>query len=121
MYDGIRKAVGTTKKLRSLLKSATREILYSRDEQLVLDKCVQHFYLLYSKQNIITNVAIKYIESLSTIDDLDSEPTIEELSEAITEMASWKAPGSIPNDLFRQCKSCLLPLLHDILVKFWRE
>ena len=36
-------------------------------------------------------------------------------------MVSWKAPGSdgIPVDLFRQC--CLLPLLHEILVKCWRE
>ena len=63
------------------------------------------------------------MESLPTMDDLDSEPTIEELSKAITEMASWKAPGSdgIPADLLRQCKSCLLPVLHDILVKCWRE
>ena len=38
-------------------------------------------------------------------------------------MASWKAPecDGIPEDLFRQCKSCLLPLLHDILVKCWRK
>ena len=52
--------------------------------------------------------------------DLDSEPTIEELSKSVNEMASWKAPysGGIPVDLFRQCKSCLL---HDILVKCWRE
>ena len=57
------------------------------------------------------------------MDDLDSKPTIEELIKGITEMASWKAPDSdaIPADLFRRCKSWLLPLLHDILVKYWRE
>ena len=34
-------------------------------------------------------------------------------------MAFWKAPGNdvIPVDLFCQCKSCVVPLLHDILVK----
>ena len=38
-------------------------------------------------------------------------------------MAPWKAPGSdgIPADLLQHCKSCLLPLLHNILVKCWRE
>ena len=38
-------------------------------------------------------------------------------------MASWKAPGSdgIPADLVLQCKSSLLPFLHDILVKCCRE
>ena len=63
------------------------------------------------------------MESLPTMDDLDNEPTVEELSKAITAMAPWKAPGSdgIPADLLQHCKSCLLPLLHDILIKCWRE
>ena len=54
------------------------------------------------------------MESLPTMDDLDSEPIIEELNKAITEMASWKALGNdgIPAEL---------PFLHDILVKYWRE
>ena len=34
------------------------------------------------------------MESLPTMDDLGSEPTIEELSKAITETASWETPGS---------------------------
>ena len=63
------------------------------------------------------------MDSLPTMDDLDCEPTTEELSKAIVEMAPWKAPGSdgIPADLLRHCKSCLVPILHDILVKCWRE
>ena len=53
------------------------------------------------------------------MDDLDNKPTVEELSKVITEMAPWKVPGSdgIPADLLQHCKSCLLPLLHEILVK----
>ena len=121
VYDGIRKAVGPTKKLTSPLQSATGEILHSRDEQL--GRWVQHFSLLYSRQNVVTDVALQHMESLPMMDDLDNEPTVEELSKAITAMAPWKAPGSdgIPADLLQQCKSCLLPLLHDILVKCWRE
>ena len=59
------------------------------------------------------------MEYLTTMDDLDTEPTIEELSKTTTEMASWKASDSdgIPAGLFRQCKSNLLPFLHDIVVK----
>ena len=57
------------------------------------------------------------------MDDLDNEPTVEELNKTITAMALWKAPGSdgISADLLQHCKSCLLPLLHDFLVKCWRE
>ena len=56
------------------------------------------------------------MESLSTIDDLDNEPTAEELSKAITLVAPWKAPVSdgIPANLLQHCK-------HDIIVKCWRE
>ena len=63
------------------------------------------------------------MEILPTMNDLDNEPTVEELSKAITAMSPWKAPGSdgIPADLLQHCKSWLLPLLHDILVKCWRE
>ena len=41
------------------------------------------------------------MESLPTMDDLDNEPTVEELSKIITAMAPWKAPGSdsIPADV----------------------
>ena len=57
------------------------------------------------------------------MDDMDGEPTIEQLSKDMAEMASWKAPASedIPADLLCQCNTYLLPLLHDILVKYWRK
>ena len=63
------------------------------------------------------------MKSLPKIDDLDNEPTVEELSNAITAMAPWKAPGSdsIPANLLQQNKYFLLPFLHDVLVKCWRE
>ena len=77
------------------------------------------FFYLYSKQNAVTDAALKHMENLTTKDDLDTEQTIIELSKAKTEMSSWKAPDSdgIPTGLLCQCKSCLLPLLHDTFVK----
>ena len=79
-----------------------------------LGRWVQHFSLLYSKQNNVTDAALKHRENLPKMNDLDTEPTIEELSKVITEMSSLKAPGSdgIQADLFNHCRSCLLPLLH---------
>ena len=94
------KAVGPIKKLTSPLQSVTREILYNRYEQL--GRWVQQFYLPYSKHNSINDAKLKHMESLSKMDDLDSEQTIEELSKVITEMTSCKTPDSdsIPADLF---------------------
>ena len=64
---------------------------------------------LYSKQNTVTDAALKHMECLPMMDDLDRQPTIEELSNAITEMTYWKASRSdgILANLLRQCKSCL--------------
>ena len=92
-------------------------VLYSA--VLISNIWVQHFSLLCSRQNVVTDAALQHMESLSTMDDLDNEPTVEELGKAITAMAPWKSPGShvIPADLLQYCKSCLLPILHDILVK----
>ena len=58
--------------------SETKEILHSRIEQL--NRCVQHFSLLYSTQNVVTNDALNSMDSLPMMDDLDSVPTTEELS-----------------------------------------
>ena len=71
----------------------------------------------------VTDDVLKSMGSLPTMDYLDCEPTTEELSKAVDLMAPWKVPGSdsIPADLLRYCKSSLLPHLHDILVKCWRE
>ena len=50
------------------------------------------------------------IECLPTIDELDSEPSVEEFSKSIDSLASGKAPGNdgIPPDLIKHCKTTLL-------------
>lgn len=78
MYDEIRKAVEPTTKLTSPLQPATGEILHNKDDQL--GRWVQHFSFLYFKQNTVTDAALKHKKNLLTIDDLDTEPTVEELS-----------------------------------------
>ena len=47
------------------------ETLPNRDKQL--GRWVQHFFILYSKQNTVTDAALKHTENLPTIDDLDTE------------------------------------------------
>ena len=67
--------------------------------------------------------ALDAIECLPTMDELDSEPLVEELSKAIGSLASGKAPGNdgIPPDLIKHCKTTLLLPLHEVLCQFWQE
>ena len=56
-------------------------------------------------------------------EELDAEPTLEDLGKAIESLACGKAPGTdgIPPDLVKCCKTTLLQPLHDVLCHCWRE
>ena len=56
-----------------------------------------------------------------TFYELDAIPTKEELSEAIREISSSKAPGldGIPAEIFKCGGSKLLDTLHQLLCKCW--
>ena len=67
--------------------------------------------------------ALDVIECLPTMDELDSEPSVEEFSKAIDSLASGKAPGNngIPPELIKHCKTTLLLPLHKVLCQCWQE
>ena len=60
------------------------------------------FSLLYFTHNIIADDAFNSMDSLPMMDDLNCEPTTEELSKTIDMMALGS--DSIPVDLLRYCK-----------------
>lgn len=88
-----------------------------------MERWVEHYPALYSRDNNVVDLALDAIEPLPIMQDLDAEPTLEELSKAIDSLACGKAPGtdSIPPDLIKRCKSTLLQPLHDTLCQCWCE
>ena len=62
-------------------------------------------------------------ESLSIMDELDSEPTLEEINQALDQLFSGKAPGNdgIPVEVIKCAKRTLLNELHEILCQCWRD
>ena len=57
------------------------------------------------------------------MDELDSEPSVEELSKAVDRLASGKSPGNdgIPPDLTKHCNTTLLLPLHKVICQCWQE
>lgn len=57
------------------------------------------------------------------MDELDAQPTLDELSKAIDSLAAGKALGSngIPPDLLKHCKTALQLPLHKVLCQCWQE
>ena len=84
---------------------------------------MEHYCDLYSRENIVSPSALDAAERLPTMEELDTEPTLEELSKAIDSLASGKAPGSngIPPDLIKHCKTTLLHSLRVFLCQCWKE
>ena len=121
MYDGIKKALCPTQSKMAHLKSSSGEIITDKGQQM--ERWVEHYSDLYSRENTVSPAALDAIECLPTMDELDSEPLVEELSKAIDSLASGKAPDNygIPPDLIKHCKTTLLLPLHEVLCQCWRE
>ena len=121
MYDGIKKTLGPTLNKTAPLRSSTGEVITDRGHQL--ERWVEHYSDIYSRENIVSPSALDAVECLPTMEELDTEPTLEELRKAIDSLASGKAPGSdgIPPDLLKHCKTTLLHSLHVLLCQCWQE
>ena len=119
MYAGIKTAMGPVQNKSAPLKSSTGEVITDKGQQM--ERWVEHYSDFYSRQNVVTTAALDAIECLPVMEELDTEPTIEELSKAINSLAAGKAPGSdgIPPDLVKHCKTTLLPPLHKVLCQCW--
>ena len=121
MYVGITKALGPTQSKTAPLKSISGEVINDQGEKM--ERWVEHYSELYSRENSVVDPLLDAIGPLPIMEDLDAEPTLEELNKAIDSLACGKAPGTdgIPPDPIKRCKSTLLQPLHDTLCQCWRE
>jgi hypothetical protein len=121
MYDGIKKALGPTKSKTAPIKSTTGEQITDVNKQM--ERWVEHYSELYTRNTTVSEGALDAIECLPIMEELDTQPTMEELSKAIDSLAPGKAPGSdgIPPDLLKHCKTTLLQPLYEVLCKCWDE
>ena len=116
MYDGIKKALGPMQSKMAPLKSVT-------DQGQQMERWVEHYSDLYSRENTVTPSALGAIKCMPIMEELNVEPTVDELSKVIDSLAIGKAPGSnnIPPDLIKHCKTTLLYPLYEVLCQCWRE
>ena len=100
------------------LKSTSGEIITDRAKQM--ERWVEHYQELYSRKTTVTDRAIENTPSLPVMEELDTPPTVEELSKAIDSLANNKAPGKDgnPAEVIKAGKqSCLLSHLHELLLQ----
>ena len=73
------------------LKSATGDAI--KDKYKQMEHWVEHYSELYSRMNVVSDEALMAMESLSSIDELGSEPTLKDINQALDQLSSGKAPG----------------------------
>ncbi len=88
-----------------------------------MQRWVEHYLELYATQNIVTDTDLDAIPDLPVLEELDTPPTLEELSKAIDCLAFGKAPGSdgIPPEALKNSKPALLQTLHELLCLCWDQ
>ena len=86
MYEGIKKAFGPSQNKTAPLKSVSGEIISDKKKQM--DRWKEHYSDLYSRENSVTASALEAIEPVPIMEELDAQPTAEELSKAIHSLAA---------------------------------
>lgn len=77
MYEGMKKAFGPCTIKITSLNSTSGNIITDHSKQM--ERWVEHYQELYSRENIVTGTAIDNKTTLTTMEELDIPPTIEEL------------------------------------------
>jgi hypothetical protein len=83
---------------------------------------MEHYSELYSRENQVTDSALNAIKSLPTLVELDNEPTLSELKDALKCLAKGKAPGNdnIPAEILKCLNEQQIKELHEILCLCWK-
>ena len=66
------------------LKSAIGDAI--KDKSKKMECWVDHYAELYSRMYVVSEEALMVMESLSTMDELDSKPTLKEINQALDQL-----------------------------------
>ena len=62
------------------MKDRFNDDLSAAISKVPLERWVEHYSELYSRVNVVSDEALMAMECLSIMDELDSEPTLEEIN-----------------------------------------
>ena len=70
------------------------EVITDKGKQM--ERWVEHYCELYSSENVAVSSVLDSIVPLPVMEELDTDPTQEELCKAIHSLTCGKAPGNDP-------------------------
>ena len=120
-YEGMKKAIGPAPRKTAPVKDLDGNKI--TDKGKMMDRWVEHYGELYSRENKVTGEALDAIEQLPCLSELDELPTMDEMMEAINSLPRKKSPGKdgISAEMIRAAKGKMSVHLLDLLHQCWRE
>ena len=116
-----KKVTGPSATKTALLKAKTGEVIMEQRRQL--EHWVEQYLEPYATQNMVSDAALDALPHLSVMQELDTVPTVAELSKAYYCLFSGKAIGKdgIPSEVLKSGKSVLSWYLHVLLCLCWQR
>ena len=80
-----------------------------------MERWVDRYSELYSRMNVVSEETLMVMENFSPMNELVSEPTLEEINQALDQLSFGKAPGNdgVPIEIIKCAKGTLLKELRD--------
>ncbi|KAJ8350926.1 hypothetical protein SKAU_G00260560 [Synaphobranchus kaupii] len=115
MYVGIKRAIGLTAQTCGVLKQKDGTVIKDKSEKL--NRWIEHYSEVYTGQSQVSSDTIASLPNVPPMNDLDSEPDLEEVAAAIKRMPHSKAAGedAIPAEVLKAGIEPLVERLHHLV------
>ena len=120
-YQGLKAVYGPIHKASNAIKSKDGVVL--TEQGPVLDRWAEHFQGVLNQNSEFDMSLLDEIPQWDINLDLDTPPTLEEVSESTKQLSSGKSPGDdcIPPEIYKHGGDTLVAKLLDIFIKIWQE
>ena len=121
MYEGITHCIGPVERAVPPLKDLHGNNL--RGKQDTLERWVEHYGIIYTAASEINRAVLETLQQFDVMEELSTDPTCEELQQAIHSVPKHNAPGndSIPAEMYTCADQELLSKIHQILLLCWHK
>lgn len=119
MYSGIRAALGPSSQTLGILQRKDGSNITDKAEKL--DRWIEHYSELYNEDSNASLEKIQLINPAPVLNELDQEPTIDEVARIISGLRNNKAAGEdgIPGELLKVGSPVLNKYIHQLIIRCW--
>lgn len=118
-YAGLKSIFGPAQCTTAPIRN--RDGILLTDKEDILKQWTLHFSTLLNQTSEVSNVAIESIQQKPMVHQLDAQPNHAEITEAIKQLQTGKAPGpdGIPAEVFKAGGETLIAHLTRLFQVFW--